>query len=148
MKRICATLALFAVLLSACSLQANAELTRDLQKWQISNITHYRFDLSVACFCAFSQRMPLAIEVQNGKVTSMKYNDGTPVIDQEQKMFEQYGTIDALFNFTRESIAKADEIQVQYDPKYGYPSSVKIDFIKNAVDDELGLTIQSFEPLP
>jgi hypothetical protein len=36
---------------------------------------------------------------------------------------------------------------VFYDPTYGFPSQVSIDYIKRAVDDELGLQVSNFEVL-
>lgn len=147
MKKLLVSAILFVILLSACSPPANLELTRNQEKWQMANISHYRFRLAVSCFCPFSQRMPLAIEVENGRVVSMVYSDGTPVPDNEREFFAQYETINALFGYTKDSIAKADEIQIQYDGAYGFPSGVQIDFIKNAIDDELSLYVQSFEPL-
>jgi hypothetical protein len=37
---------------------------------------------------------------------------------------------------------------VSYDPAYGFPQTANIDVIKEAVDDELSLTVSSFETLP
>jgi hypothetical protein len=148
MKRVYMALILCTVVLSACSPLSGGVIDQNRQKWQNSNITHYRFDLSVSCLCSFIQHMPLSIEVENRNLISMSYRDGTPLTDYEKGTFGQYDTIDALFIFTKDSIAKADEIHVQYDPKYGYPSNVQIDFIKNAVDDEMMLTVDNFEALP
>jgi hypothetical protein len=134
------------MVISSCSPLVNTEFNRNYQKWQTSDVTHYQYDLSVVCFCAFSQRMPLTIEIQDKKVISMVYNDGTILSDSEKEIFKQYRSIDAIFDFTQESMNKADEIHVEYDPDYGFPKSVQIDFVKNAVDDELGLIVQNFKP--
>jgi hypothetical protein len=91
--------------------------------------------------------MPLTIEVQDGKAISMAYNDGSPVPEADRSIFAQYETIEDLFNFTQDAISRADEIHVTYDSTYGYPSIVQIDFVRNAADDELDLTVQSIEPL-
>jgi len=37
---------------------------------------------------------------------------------------------------------------VTYDSTYGYPVEINIDFIKNAIDDELYLSASEFEVLP
>ncbi len=137
-----------ALLFSACAPLQDSELSQNREKWRTANISHYRFELSVGCFCPFGQQMPLTIEVQNGQVVSMAYNDGSIVPENERKSFEQYETIDALFDYTASVIGKADEIKINYNPTYGFPSNVQIDFIKNALDDELWLSVQSFEPLP
>jgi hypothetical protein len=40
-----------------------------------------------------------------------------------------------------------DEINVTYDPTYGYPATVNIDYIAAAADDELSYGISNFEIL-
>ncbi len=147
MKRILVYAALFTLVLSACAPLTNSEFNRNLEKWQMANVNHYRFSLAVSCFCAFMQKMPLSIEVKDGQVVSMIYNDGSAVPDNEREFFAQYETINALFDYTKGAMRDADEIHIQYDSTYGFPSSVQIDFIKNAVDDELSLNVQGFEPL-
>ncbi len=147
MKQQAFVLLISAVVLSACSVFGNAELSAARSRWQAANIRHYRYNLRVACFCAFTNKMPMAIEVQDGRVVSIHFNDGTPVSSEDQKMFERYLTIDKLFEFTSESQKDADQIQVVYDATYSFPSSVQIDFIKQAVDDELSLYVSDFQPL-
>ncbi len=148
MKNILIALAIAALLLSSCSILPNRDFNAAQSRWQNSNISHYRYNLNVGCFCGFTDRMPLSIEVSNGSVRSIAYNDGTPVPSEQLQYFERYSTIDSLFNFTGETLRKADEVHASYDPIYGFPSSVQIDFYKNAVDDELALTITGFQPLP
>ena len=50
----------------------------------------------------------------------IQYNDALPVLADEQPVFARYQTIDALFDFTSESLAKADEIKLEYDATYGW----------------------------
>ncbi len=147
MKKLLVSLSLVALLLSGCGLLPNSQLAAGRDRWQKAGISHYRYNLTVGCFCAFSQRTPLTIEVANGVVQSMTYKDGTPVPADQVSLFTDYSTIDALFRYTGEALRQADEIKVQYDPTYGFPSSVQIDFIKQAVDDELWLTVANFQPL-
>jgi hypothetical protein len=148
MKKIWISLVLLALALSACSARAGSELARNRDKWQAAGIGHYRFSLSVLCFCPFSAQMPLSVEVLNGRVVSMTYNDGTPVPEGEQANFSAYSTMDALITYTEDALRRADEIHITYDPLYGFPSQVQIDFIKNAVDDELALRAENFQALP
>jgi hypothetical protein len=55
-----------------------------------------------------------------------------------RRVISRYGTIDRLFSELKVDLdGKADEISVTYDPMDGYPSQVIIDFMKQAVDDEL-----------
>ena len=41
----------------------------------------------------------------------------------------------------------ADEVTVKYDATYGFPTEATIDVVKEAIDDELYLTISNFEEL-
>lgn len=148
MKRILLITVLAALLLSACSVFGGMQLSNARNRWQSSSLTHYRYDLHVGCFCAFVEKMPLTIEVQDGRVVSMQYQDGTAVSAEDRQIFERYETIDKLFDFTAESQKKADEIKISYDPAYGFPDNVYIDFIRQAADDELSLQVTKFEKLP
>lgn len=137
------------LVLTACS-AGGSELSQNQSKWQNANITHYRFQLNVSCFCAFRDKMPLTIEVQNGQVVSMKYSDGTTVSADEQTNmgFTQYATIDDLFKYTAQRTKDAAEVKATYDSTYGYPTEVSIDGNKQIADDELYLSASSLEKLP
>lgn len=141
------------LLLAACSFGAasGSEFDQNKATWDNANISHYRYTLSVSCFCAFMDEMPVTIEVENDQVVSITSVKGT-VIDSSNTMVypavEPYTTIDAMFEQLKTAQAEAEEITVVYDPTYGYPSSIAIDYIKQAADDELYLTIENFEVLP
>jgi hypothetical protein len=138
------------LILAACSLDRNSELKSNQQKWEDANITHYRFELNIGCFCVFRGNMPLTIEVQNGDVVSMVASDGTSIsqADPNYEYYSRYMTIERLFSELGAGLAsKADEVTVTYDPNYGFPTEINIDFIKNAVDDELYLSVSGFEVL-
>ena len=138
-----------ALALAACSAGGQTEIERNQEKWQDAGISHYRYNLFVGCFCVFSQDMPLVIEVQDGKVVSMEYQSGNEIDATNRELFEKYATIDRIFTELETDInGAADEVVVKYDPTYGFPTEASIDFIKEAIDDELYLTLSNFEELP
>jgi hypothetical protein len=93
--------------------------------------------------------MPLIIEVQDGKVISMEFQSGKAIDPSLLELFEKYATIDRVFaELEADSNGAADEVTVKYDPTYGFPTEVTIDFEKQATDDELYLTLSDFEKLP
>ena len=153
-------LVVLAIILSACAGLANAgEPKSDLElaheQWQTANISHYRFDLHISCFCVFTENMPLVIEVNNGEVVSMEYQNGNEIDPQLLDIFNRYATIDKLFaglesgfDFAGDDQGAADKVTVEYDATYGFPTKIDIDFVEQAIDDELYLTISNFEPLP
>lgn len=147
------------LVLAACSAAPTEPATpptvpplAERQTWEEAGISHYRFELTLSCFCAFRDQMPLTIEVKDGKVVSMTGVDGEAIAsdDINYEFFLQYATIDALF--TKIETAKADpeagEVTVTYDPTLGYPVDAAIDYIELAADDEMYFTISGFEALP
>lgn len=138
-----------ALVLAACSTGNQTEIERNQEKWQEASIPHYRYHLSITCFCVFTQDMPLMIEVENNEVVSMEYQSGNEIDASSRELFEKYATIDRLFTeLEADSNGAADEVTVKYDPTYGFPTEVTIDFVKEATDDELYLTLSNFEELP
>lgn len=138
-----------ALFLAACSMGSQTEIERNKEKWQDANVSHYRYNLFVGCFCVFSQDMPLVIEVKDGEVVSMEYQNRNEIDASSRELFEKYATIDHIFSELEKDInGEADEVIVTYDPTYGFPAEINIDFIKDAIDDELALTVSNFEKLP
>jgi hypothetical protein len=152
MKKLLIVLMTFA--LAACTAAGNAlgsqsEIEQNQEKWENANVSHYRYHLSITCFCIFSQDMPLIVEVQDGEVVSMEFQSGNEIDPESRKLFEKYATIDRLFAELEANLnGAADEVIVQYDPTYGFPTEVTLDFVKEAADDELYLSLSNFEPLP
>jgi hypothetical protein len=153
-------LLVLAIVLSACSSIANAgqpksEVEQAREKWQAANVSHYRFDLFISCFCVFNEDMPLTIEVKDGEVVSMELKTGKEIDPQLLDLFQRYETIDKLFDGIEKGFdaegddqGPADKVTVEYDATYGFPTKIDIDFIEQAVDDELYLSVSGFEALP
>jgi hypothetical protein len=145
------TLLFLVLVLTACASGRTTELGRNQQKWQDANITHYRFQLGVSCFCPVGGIMPMTVEVNNGEVVSLLDVNGDvlPVADPLNELILKYATIDRIFaELAQDSVQGADKLTVAYDPSYGFPSDVTIDFIELVADDELYITVSAFEPLP
>ena len=146
-------LIVMALILAACgSLNApgsQSEIDQNQGKWQDAGISHYRYNLAISCFCIFAQDMPLLIEVQDGKVLSMEYQNGKEIDPSLLQTFEKYATIDRVFSELKAGLnGAADEVIVNYDPALGFPTEATIDVEKQATDDELYLTLSNFEKLP
>lgn len=143
-----------ALVLTACSAVAGAagnqsEIEQNKEKWQNANISHYRYNLHLSCFCVFVENMPLVIEVQDGEVVSMEFHNGNEIDPNLLELFEKYATIDRIFAELEADLnGAADKVTVEYDPTYGFPTKADIDFVEEAIDDELYLTVSDFEVLP
>jgi len=148
MKKI--TLLLLVLTLAACSTGGGTELSRNQSKWQDAGIDHYRFDLSVGRFCLFRSQMPVSVEVKDGEVVSMVDVNGEafPLDDPMSDLVLKHATIDRLFSeLGSDTVQNADHLTMSFDPTYGFPTEVAIDYIELAADDELYLSVSAFEPL-
>lgn len=137
------------LILAACSV--SSEYDQNIKKWQEAGVSHYRFDLFVVCFCPFRDLMPLTIEVQNGEVVSITKPDGTALesSDPSYAVISPVTTIEGLFaQVESSSSGESGEVLVTYDTLYGYPVTISIDPIKEAIDDEISYQVENFEALP
>ena len=147
-------LVLMTLVLAACTAVGNAmgdqsEIEQNKEKWQDANISHYRYNLHISCFCVFVENMPLVIEVQDGEVVSMEYHNGNEIDPSLLELFDKYATIDRLFAEIEAGLnGAADKMTVEYDATYGFPTKADFDFEEMAIDDELYLSISDFEALP
>jgi hypothetical protein len=137
-------------ILAACSVAVPSEYDQNLRKWDDANPTHYRFRLSLICFCIFTDQMPLTVEVKDGDVVSVTNQAGETVLpsDDLYQYYEPYLTVDHLFAELGVVLSgEAEEVLVTYDSNYGYPANIAIDYIKEAIDDELSIQVSDFEVL-
>lgn len=63
-----------------------------------------------------------------------------------QKYPESFLTIDELFGVIENTREKADELDVEYNQQLGYPEFIAIDYMKEAIDDEVSYKVDNFEP--
>ena len=143
-------LLMLTIVLAACSaVQPKSDFDRARETWQDAKISHYRFNVFVSCFCVFNEDMPLIIEVKDGEVVSMEFKSGKEIDAANLEYFQRFATVDKLFEeIEKDQNGEADKVTVEYDATYGFPTKIDIDFIEQAVDDELYLTISNFEAIP
>ena len=133
--------------LSACGGGSTFQQNQD--KWESQNIDHYRFTVVVGCFCPFAGA-EVTYEVLNGQVVNETVMPAPDRLDDPTRIsdfYQPYNTIGKVFDYVEKSVKEADDTTIQYDPTYGFPSSVTVDQIKQAVDDEMYLTLSNFEVL-
>ncbi len=121
------------------------ELALARARWAVTNADDYSFEFRRACFCAPDFVRPVRIEVQDGTVTSAVYVDTEETIPPP---LTSVPTIDDLFDEIQAAMdGMAFSIIAEYDADMGYPTSVSIDHIENAIDDEMAFTVSSLQLL-
>jgi hypothetical protein len=138
-----------ALLIAGCSLSpAPTELEKNRVLWKEQNANHYQFQLSILCFCPYYSQMPLNIEVRDGEAMSIAAADGSDVTPNLE-YYSQADTVEEVFGIIESAQSGgADEVMVEYDPDYGYPILIAIDYIKEAVDDEVSYQVANIQFLP
>ena len=110
-------------------------------KWKAQEINHYQFKLTVGCYCLHNGTYE--IEVKADKVLSIT-KAGEP-IDKELSDLIPHTLSDLFFEIKQIYLSNPSKIEVVYDETYGYPISVSVDQIAEAVDDELSYYISEFK---
>ena len=119
-----------------------AELEAARALWAAHGGGWYSFTLSRECFCVLSSR-PIDITVENGAVAWAQYGDSkTPV---ETAWLSYLQTVPDLFDKIDDAITrKAASLSTTYDPIYGFPSRIAIDYSATTADDEESFTTSDF----
>ena len=93
------------------------------------------------CFCPLEYVGPHQIVVQNGKITTV---NGAPY-----NKAERYGvmyTIPELLQVIKANVDRKPVKQtLNFNPTYGYPTSVFFDFSEMIADEEIGYEITNFK---
>lgn len=123
------------------------ELNRSRRQWEALGIQDYRFVARRVCFCGAEITTPVMVEVRGGEVVSRTYQDtGQPVSATYEGLWP---AVEGIFDIIQDAIDReAHRIEVEYDPDLRHPTSIGIDFLEHAVDEELGINVSGFAPLP
>lgn len=134
----------FALLISACSQDNNDKSPEE--KWAAAGLTNYTYEVQVGCFCGISAWTPSLVTVTDGSVSSaVRIGDSE---DVPANLLSQLPTVDDLFDRIHSAEQQdAHSIDVSYHSTMGYPTSIAIDYIENAVDDEISFTASAVTPI-
>jgi hypothetical protein len=122
-----------------------SDLEANRAKWQQAGIKNYRYTFQIGCFCTPDTVVPRSIEVRDGKVKSATRADGKT---DSAEMKRVYGDMEYVFGLIeRAEGAKSEKVAVNYDPQFGYPTRISIDYRATMQDDEVSYTVSNFEEL-
>jgi hypothetical protein len=106
------------------------ELARNEAKWSAFALTDYRYAFRRVCDCAPEATAAVEIEVRGGSVYRVRLlSTGADVAPGSG----YWPTVDELFDEIRLALDEgATDIRVRYDPVYGYPLEVSIQWTRDA----------------
>ena len=120
------------------------EIAEAVGRWDVADVEDYVFEFQRLCFCGGETIRRIRIDVRSGAVTGAIYvDDGSPVGDEYRQGIP---TIETLFEEIQDAIDReAHSLDASYHSALGYPTSVEIDYIENAVDEEMAFNVYTLE---
>ena len=137
-----------ALLVAGCSLIPNplpsgaalaAELNAARALWASKAVDDYQLTLQYNCFCPF--RDPIRVSVVDGRVTSVTLLDGAAVNPQDVNWYPLL--VESAFRTVQENL-EADQIEVTFDPAFGFPAHVNANPDDNTFDEEFSFDVTDF----
>lgn len=108
-------------------------------RWNLQGAANYTMRGSTNCFCMYGGQV-VDIAVSNGVVTGVTLvatNTALP-----SGMAGGFKSVEQLFDVIDEAIREgAQRIEVEYDPRRGYPTRLWIDRSERIADEEYGVNI-------
>jgi hypothetical protein len=123
-----------------CDVFATSDLRLARERWEASGLVSYELRFERHCECSREWAGPIDVVVEQGVITSARF-DGQPAGEDTAI------TIDELFDAIDDAVSSGVETRVSYDPERGYPVSVQLDLQALAVDGGLSLAVLELDPL-
>jgi hypothetical protein len=135
-------LVLFCLILVGCkTVEPLDDATANLNLWNEKKIVNYSFSFKRVCFCPLEYVGPHQVVVQNGKITTV---NGAPYNKAER--YGEIYTIPELLQVIKANLdRKPYQKTLNFNPTYGYPTSVFFDFNQQMADEEIGYEITNFK---
>ena len=124
--------------------RAQRALDRNWDRFESTAPLSYSYTVRVSCECTSDVTRPVVVWVDRGFVEYLFYeDDGRPV---PFSISDSFPSVEQLFDAIQDGIDRdADYIDVEYDPTFGYPRSVFIDYDRRVSDEELSITTRDLE---
>lgn len=115
-----------------------------LKAWREIEPAAYEFEYAQQCFCA-QAGVWWRVQVTNGVFVSVAPVAATPPTGFTPRHF----TMDSIFAQAKAAISdKNASVGITYDPTWHVPSAIRVDPIKNAIDDEWELYVRAVKSTP
>lgn len=114
-------------------------------RWRALGSESYSYEVNRSCFCLLGGRR-MTVTVQAGTVAAAEFQDSGDGV--EAALLSYVPTVADLFDLIADALdRKASYFSATYDPTYGYPTRIEIDYSSSADDDELAISTRDLLPL-
>lgn len=117
--------------------------------WLAAQDGNYRFRYQKYCDCDRNEPKITVVTVANGQIGGVHhlFADSDREVPAREGSLSEYWTMEDLFQKLAAAYARDATVRVQFDDRYGYPSSIYIDYLPDMVGEETDLRGIGFEPL-
>lgn len=112
------------------------ELAEARARWSRTGLDSYVWTVDRACYCGAFGEAEIRV-VEGEKVSVVRTATGEPVPEAEARWFP---TVEELFDVVERAIREADDLRAEYDRDTGAPLLVDVDWLEQAIDDEVRYT--------
>jgi len=103
--------------------QGNSPIEVNRLKWKQNKLNTYQFQFQWQCFCAHDYVVPVLVTANQGVITEIVNAKSGQSVSVNR--YKNYLTMGGLFDFVQSAIDEnAIQIDVNYHPKYGFPTRV------------------------
>jgi len=126
-----------------------ARLEAARSRWQAAQSGDYRFGYQKFCECNRDVPPTTFITVTDGKIESVYHlhTDSEREVPARAGSLDLYWTVEDLFEKLAGAYERDAIVRVEYEPRFGYPTSLYIDYDPGYLGDETDLKLTQFEPL-
>jgi hypothetical protein len=109
--------------------------------WRARGSDSYTYTVNRSCFCVLGGQT-VTVTVSAGAVTAAEYETSGAAVDKA--LLTYVSTVPDLFDLIQDALdAEPAQFAATYDPVYGYPTRIEIDYSANTVDDELAISARN-----
>ena len=121
-----------------------SSLTSAEERWFFSQRSDYTMTLDGQCFCPWGQIY--RVTVRGNQPTRLETADGQGLSMRAARAVGTPLTVEDLFTLVHSLIARygSENVDVTYDPQWGYPVTIQTGGDPNAIDDEISAAVTSF----
>ena len=132
---------------SPTSADVAAKLRDARAQWQEAAVSDYLYGFNKFCECHRETPPETLVEVREDVVTDVRHvmvRTGDTVAAASDN-FELYWTVDDLFGLLERALQREAVVRADFDPQFGVPRSIYVDYLPDMIGDELDVRITRFE---
>jgi Family of unknown function (DUF6174) len=120
------------------------ELAARRTAWVSARPAAFRYVIRRSCFCPARITRPFEVTERDGIVRATVPVGSEAGLQPGDSILPDVRSIDEVFDLAERAIRDSDAVAIDYDPAFGFPVNIRIDWHADTVDDEDSYGITDF----